>query len=57
MDVYIQIKMILCLKDLKLIYDRLDTLIKLYKPDSMAIEGLFYFKNQKTVIKVGQARE
>lgn len=56
MDVYIQIKMILCLKRLEIIYDRLDTLIKLYKPDSMAIEELFYFKNQKTVIKVGQAR-
>lgn len=43
-------------KRLEIIYDRLDTLIKLYKPDSMAIEELFYFKNQKTVIKVGQAR-
>lgn len=41
---------------LEIIYDRLDTIIKLYKPEVMAIEELFYFKNQKTVIKVGQAR-
>jgi len=38
------------------IYDRLDTIIKLYKPVQMAIEDLYFFKNQKTVIKVGQAR-
>lgn len=41
---------------LEIIYDRLDTLIKLYKPHEMAIEDLYFFKNQKTVIKVGQAR-
>lgn len=27
-----------------------------YKPDAVAIEELFYFKNQKTVIQVAQAR-
>lgn len=49
-------------KDLKMehrlekIYDKLDTIIKLYKPDEMAIEDLYFFKNQKTVIKVSQAR-
>ncbi|VWL85459.1 Holliday junction resolvase [Oceanivirga miroungae] len=41
---------------LEQIYDRLDTIIKLYKPSEMAIEDLYFFKNQKTVIKVSQAR-
>lgn len=27
-----------------------------FKPDSVAVESLFYFKNQKTIISVGQAR-
>ncbi|BDU50603.1 crossover junction endodeoxyribonuclease RuvC [Haliovirga abyssi] len=43
-------------KRLNKIYDELETIIKLYKPDSIAIEELFYFKNSKTVISVGQAR-
>lgn len=34
---------------LKYIFDK-------YKPDVVAIEELFYFKNQKTVIQVAQAR-
>lgn len=34
---------------LKFIFDK-------YKPDVVAIEELFYFKNQKTVIQVAQAR-
>ena len=38
------------------IYDDLDVIIKLHKPDFMAVEELFYFKNTKTVISVGQAR-
>jgi crossover junction endodeoxyribonuclease RuvC len=38
------------------LYDDLQELIEEHKPDSAAIEDLFYFKNQKTVIKVGQAR-
>ncbi len=41
---------------LEQIYDRLDTIIKLYNPTEMAIEDLYFFKNQKTVIKVSQAR-
>lgn len=41
---------------LEKIYDSLDSIIKLYKPDEMAIEDLYFFKNQKTVIKVSQAR-
>jgi crossover junction endodeoxyribonuclease RuvC len=38
------------------IYEELDLLIKEYKPDAIAIEELFFFKNAKTVISVGQAR-
>ncbi|MDK9580065.1 crossover junction endodeoxyribonuclease RuvC [Sneathia sanguinegens] len=41
---------------LEIIFQRLDTIIKLYKPTEVAIEELYFFKNQKTVIKVGQAR-
>ena len=38
------------------IYDSLEYLLNKYKPDVVAIEELFYFKNQKTVIQVAQAR-
>lgn len=38
------------------IYDELEEIIKKYSPTEMAIEELFYFKNNKTVISVGQAR-
>ncbi len=41
---------------LEKIYNELEYLINLWKPTDMAIEELFFFKNQKTVIKVGQAR-
>lgn len=41
---------------LKLIYDGLLDVVEKYKPTVMAVESLFYFKNQKTVIKVAQAR-
>lgn len=41
---------------LEKIYDKLEMLIKLWKPTDMAIENLFFFKNQKTIIEVGQAR-
>lgn len=41
---------------LEQIYDKLEGIIKIWKPQDMAIEELFFFKNQKTVIKVGQAR-
>ena len=34
----------------------LEFLFKKFKPDVVAIEELFYFKNQKTVIQVAQAR-
>lgn len=41
---------------LEKIYDNIDNLIKLWQPTDMAIEKLFFFKNQKTIIDVGQAR-
>ena len=41
---------------LEQIYDALEKIIKLWKPTDMAIENLFFFKNQKTIIEVGQAR-
>lgn len=41
---------------LKTIYDELSALIKEFKPDEFAIENLYFFKNQKTIITVGQAR-
>lgn len=34
----------------------LTTLIKKYQPDVASIEKIFYFKNQKTVIPVAEAR-
>lgn len=41
---------------LKEIYDELLFLIKKYKPTQVAIEKLFFCKNVKTAIAVGQAR-
>ncbi|NLJ98784.1 MAG: crossover junction endodeoxyribonuclease RuvC [Tissierellia bacterium] len=41
---------------LKIIYDELSTLIDKYNPEDLAIEELFFNKNVKTAIKVGQAR-
>jgi len=38
------------------LYDKYDELIKKYNPDHMAIEELFFNKNVKTAISVGQAR-
>lgn len=34
----------------------LATIIKKYKPEEAAVEELFFFKNQKTIISVAQAR-
>ena len=39
---------------LEKIYDSLDNLIKLWKPTDMAIEDLFFFKNLKSIVLVGQ---
>lgn len=41
---------------LKIIYRNLTELIDEYKPDQMAVEELFFNKNVKTAIIVGQAR-
>ncbi len=38
------------------IYENIEMLIKMYKPDTIAVEELFFFKNNKTIISVGQAR-
>lgn len=38
------------------IYESLFKIITKYNPESVGIENLFFFKNQKTVIAVGQAR-
>ncbi len=43
-------------KRLSIIADCLTQIIKEYKPDAISIEELFYFKNQKTVIPVAEAR-
>lgn len=41
---------------LGIVYDGITELINRYKPDCMAIEELFYFKNQKTIVPVAEAR-
>lgn len=41
---------------LKIIYDELTKLIDKYSPEDLAIEELFFNKNVKTAIQVGQAR-
>jgi len=38
------------------IYDGVRYLIDAYRPDVMAVESLFFYNNQKTAMKVGQAR-
>ncbi len=43
-------------KRIKEIYDDLCFLIEKYQPDEASIEKLFFFKNQKTVMPVSQAR-
>ncbi len=44
------------IKRLEKIHLRLEEVIKSYKPDQMAVEELFFNKNVKTAILVGQAR-
>ncbi len=41
---------------LKEVYDDLTTIIEKYKPDVLAIEQLFYYRNQTTIIGVAEAR-
>lgn len=38
------------------IFDQINSIIKKYKPDTVVIEQLFFFKNTKTAMSVGQAR-
>ena len=38
------------------IYNDLSLLIEKYKPDCASVEQLFFFKNQKTIIPVAEAR-
>ena len=41
---------------LVILFEALRTVIKKYKPDQAAVERLFFEKNAKTAIQVGQAR-
>lgn len=41
---------------LRAVFDRVSDVIKKYKPESLAIETLFFTKNQKTAIHVAEAR-
>jgi len=41
---------------LREIYETLDKIIKEFKPEDIAIEEIFFFKNNKTVIGVSEAR-
>lgn len=41
---------------LKIIYEELEELIEKYKPEVVAIEEIYFFKNAKTVIRVAEAR-
>ena len=41
---------------LEMIYDELDKIIKIYKPDEFAIETAFYGKNVQSAMKIGYAR-
>ncbi|MEI6887461.1 MAG: crossover junction endodeoxyribonuclease RuvC [bacterium] len=41
---------------IEMMYDELEGIIKKYNPDHIAIEELFFFKNQKTVIPVAESR-
>ncbi|OGD56165.1 crossover junction endodeoxyribonuclease RuvC [Candidatus Beckwithbacteria bacterium RIFCSPLOWO2_02_FULL_47_23] len=41
---------------LKTLFEKLSGLIKKYQPEAAAVEKLFFFKNQTTVISVAQSR-
>lgn len=41
---------------LQLIYEEMQRLVVEFTPDEAVVEELFFFKNQKTVMQVGQAR-
>ena len=41
---------------LRILFDQLTKIIKKFKPEAVAVEKLFFFKNQTTVIPVAQSR-
>ncbi|MFA6386839.1 MAG: crossover junction endodeoxyribonuclease RuvC [Candidatus Paceibacterota bacterium] len=41
---------------LKEVADNIEDIVRKYKPQESAVEDIFFFKNQKTVIKVSQSR-
>ncbi|MFW6006463.1 MAG: crossover junction endodeoxyribonuclease RuvC [Bacillota bacterium] len=43
-------------KRLQILYNKITNLINKFNPDHMAVEELFFNKNVKTAIRVGQAR-
>ncbi len=43
-------------KRIQEVHERVVTLIKKYKPDALALETLYFSKNQKTAIRVAEAR-
>lgn len=43
-------------KRLQIIYKEADQLVKKYRPDIVAVEKLYFAKNAKTALDVGQAR-
>jgi len=43
-------------KRIRIIYNRLNDVIKEFQPEIIIIERLFFFKNQKTVISVSQTQ-
>ena len=50
----------MCIRDsskrLLEIYNDLTTVVQKYQPDCASVEELFFFKNQKTIIPVAEAR-
>lgn len=52
----IELKSIGSSKDFVGLYDAIEDLIKKWKPEILAIEKLFFFKNNKTVMQVSEAR-
>jgi crossover junction endodeoxyribonuclease RuvC len=43
-------------KRFKIIYDVLNKTVRKYSPDKIILERLFFFRNQKTVISIGQVQ-
>ncbi|NMB83725.1 crossover junction endodeoxyribonuclease RuvC [Candidatus Roizmanbacteria bacterium] len=41
---------------INIIFDKLAEVVKKYRPETIVLEKLFFFKNQKTVIEVSQAQ-